>query len=120
VIVDAVDEPGLNALVERRAALTARLAVELDEGRLPHPPHVDEFDPQAERPSDPVPIFLSPMEALLLDIALAPAEPEQAWLTPAGPPAVVAKPPKSSVARLASAVAAPSRLAWRPSLREPS
>jgi hypothetical protein len=74
------DEPGLNALVARRAALTERLAVELDEDAF-RTPHVDEFDPQAERPSDPAPVYLSPMEALLLDIALAPAEPEQAWLT---------------------------------------
>jgi hypothetical protein len=39
------DEPGLNALVERRAVLTERLAVELDEGAF-RTPHVDEFDPQ--------------------------------------------------------------------------
>jgi hypothetical protein len=74
------DEPGLSALVERCAALTERLAVELDEDAF-RTPHVDEFDPQGDRPSDPTPIYLSPMEALLLDIALAPADPEQAWLT---------------------------------------
>jgi hypothetical protein len=44
-------------------------------------PRIEEFDPQAAVPDDPAPVYLSPMEALLLDIALAPAVPEHAWLT---------------------------------------
>lgn len=74
------DEPGLRALVERRAALTERLATELDEDAF-RTPEVGEFDPQASGPDDPVPVYLSPMEALLLDIALAPADAEEAWLS---------------------------------------
>lgn len=65
-----------SALVERRAALTERLAVELDEDAF-RVPHLDEFDPEADRPPDPTPTYLSPMEALLLDIALGPTDPDR-------------------------------------------
>lgn len=73
------DEPGLRALIEWRASITERLALELDE-RAFSAPDAGEFDPEDIDTSAP-PFHLSPMEALLLDIALAPTHPEAPWLT---------------------------------------
>jgi hypothetical protein len=75
----AHDEPGLRALIERRASISERLALELDEGAFTAP-DLGGFDPEGSSDDAPT-IYLSPMEALLLDIAVAPAEPEDAWLT---------------------------------------
>lgn len=75
----AADEPGLRALIERRAGITERLALELDE-RAFSAPLVAGFDPE-DSVDDARTTYLSPMEALLLDIAVAPAEPDDAWLT---------------------------------------
>lgn len=77
--VMGVEEPGLRALIERRASITERLALELDE-HVFSAPAVGGFDPDASV-DDPRTTYLSPMEALLLDIAVAPAEPDDAWLT---------------------------------------
>lgn len=75
----ARDEPGLRALVERRASITERLALELDESAF-SAPDVGGFDPDASLDATRT-TYLSPMEALLLDIAVAPADPDEAWLT---------------------------------------
>lgn len=72
------DDTGLCALIDRRSELAARLAQELDADAF-RAPEVGEFDPDGEFDLRPA-IFLSPMEALLLDICLASAQPEQAWL----------------------------------------
>lgn len=72
------DDTGLRALTDRRSELAARLAQELDAASF-EAPEVAEFDPDIELGLRPT-MFLSPMEALLLDISLASAHPEQAWL----------------------------------------
>lgn len=74
------EEPGLRALIDRRAAMTERLAAELDDDAF-RTPRLEDLDPEAPGTTDPPPVYLSPMEALLLDIALAPDEPEASWLT---------------------------------------
>ena len=61
----ARDEPGLRALVERRASITERLALELDESTFTAP-DVGGFDPDASLDETRT-TYLSPMEALLLD-----------------------------------------------------
>lgn len=72
------DESGLQALTDRRAELAARLAEEVDSSAF-QPPRLEDFDP--DQPLDERPVtYLSPMEALLLDLSLASAEPEAAWL----------------------------------------
>lgn len=73
-------EPGLRALVEWRARITERLAVELDEDAFSEPVVAD-FDPEVDQDQHRSEIYLSPMEALLLDVALAPADDEEVWLT---------------------------------------
>lgn len=74
-------DSGLNALLERRASITGRLAVELD-GDAFRPPDLTEFDPTAQPAAGDTPAaYLSSMEALMLDIALAPSADEAAWLS---------------------------------------
>ena len=72
------NEPGLLALVDQRAALVDRLAVELGE-RSFWEPDVPEFDPDAPQPF-PHTVNVSSLEALLLDCALASREPEVPWV----------------------------------------
>ncbi|MGH3853187.1 MAG: hypothetical protein ACRDR6_06745 [Pseudonocardiaceae bacterium] len=72
------DEPGLGALADWRTGLVERLAGEIDEDSF-RLPEGDDFDPDAE-PDKTTMVFLSPTEALLMDIALASPEPEQPWL----------------------------------------
>lgn len=72
------EDTGLRALADRRAELAMRLAQELDESAF-RAPEIPDFDPEEEldlRPS----VYLSPTEALLLDISLASTEPDQGWL----------------------------------------
>ncbi|HXB66487.1 MAG TPA: hypothetical protein VNV42_16625 [Solirubrobacteraceae bacterium] len=73
------DEPGLRALIEWRANITGRLALELGDAAF-SPPSSDDFDPE-DLGAGATPLHLSSMEALLLDIALAPTHPEAPWLT---------------------------------------
>lgn len=72
------DDTGLRALADRRSELAARLAQELDASAF-DPPEVADFDPTGKLDLRPT-VFLSPMEALLLDISLASAHPDGAWL----------------------------------------
>jgi hypothetical protein len=74
-----VTDSGLRALLQRRASITGRLAVELDADAF-RPPQLKAFDPTAP-PEDTPAAYFSSMEALMLDIALAPAADEAAWLT---------------------------------------
>lgn len=71
-------DAGLRALVERRSELATRLAQELTQDAF-RAPEVAEFDPEAEFDLRPT-TYLSPTEALLLDISLASADPEDAWI----------------------------------------
>lgn len=71
-------DSGLQALSDRRTELAARLAAEVDASVFDHP-ELDDFDPEAPLDERPV-TYLSPMEALLLDLSLASAEPEVPWL----------------------------------------
>lgn len=73
------DEPGLRALIEWRANITERLALELDDAAF-DPPSSDHFDAE-DFGGSVTPVHVSSMEALLLDIALAPTRPEAPWLT---------------------------------------
>ncbi len=68
------------ALVEWRARITERLALELDESAF-REPIVGDFDPDVVHDHGGSEVYLSPMEALLLDVALAPAHDEDGWLT---------------------------------------
>jgi len=72
------NDAGFLALTDRRADLAQRLAQELDADSF-EPPEVPDFDPEAQADFQ-VPVFLSPTEALLLDISLASQEQEPAWL----------------------------------------
>jgi hypothetical protein len=76
-------DSGLRALLDRRTSITGRLAVELDADAF-RPPNVPDFDPTEDRATvaglAPA-AYLSSVEALMLDIALAPADDEDAWLT---------------------------------------
>lgn len=74
----SADEPGLAALADWRTGLVARLAGEIDEDSF-RLPGGDDFDPDAE-PDKTTVMFISPTEALLMDLALASPEPEQPWL----------------------------------------
>lgn len=76
----SAEEPGLRALVDWRARITERLAVELDENAF-REPIVGDFDPEVVHDHRGSEVYLSPMEALLLDVALAPADDEDGWLT---------------------------------------
>jgi hypothetical protein len=71
-------DTGLRALADRRAELAVRLAQELDAEAF-KAPEVADFDPRGDLDLR-TPTFLSPMEALLLDISLASRELEQPWL----------------------------------------
>lgn len=74
-------DAGLNALLQRRASITGRLAVELDADAF-RAPELTALDPTATpSATDSAVLHLSSMEALMLDIALAPASDEDAWLT---------------------------------------
>lgn len=73
------EEPGLAALADWRTGLVVRLAGEIDEDSF-RLPEGDDFDPEAEADKTAV-VFISPTEALLVDIALASPEPEQPWLS---------------------------------------
>jgi hypothetical protein len=72
------DDAGLRALVDRRTELVSRLAQEVDSDAFRQPEVVD-FDPEADTDLRPA-IYLSPMEALLLDISLASTELDAPWL----------------------------------------
>lgn len=71
-------EPGLQALVDRRSEIAARLAQELDRDSFELPP-VEDFDPGASETLGSM-TYLSRTEALLIDLSLASAEPESPWL----------------------------------------
>lgn len=80
-VLDA-DEPALRALLERRGQLVERLAVEVDERRSFDFAAVGDFDPDEEPDRSPT-IVLSPMDTLLVDLALASPETSAPYLTPA-------------------------------------
>ncbi len=71
-------DTGLQALVDRRTELAMRMAQELDSAAF-LAPEVTDFDPTEEISASPS-IFLSPLEALLLDISLASRERDESWL----------------------------------------
>ena len=72
-------DSGLRVLVEQRAGLVERLACEIDEQTFVEPP-ISGFDPEASGETSTL-SYLSPMEALLLDLSLATREAETPWLT---------------------------------------
>jgi hypothetical protein len=72
------NDSGLAALIERRADLASRLAEELDERAFEDPEVVDIGD-QGELDLRPI-IYVSPQDALLIDLALASSEPVASWL----------------------------------------
>ena len=74
----APTDSGLLALTDRRTELVTRLAQEITPSTFDQPA-VDDFDPDLDR-HDRVLEFLSPMEALLIDISLASADLEAPWL----------------------------------------
>jgi hypothetical protein len=69
------DKPDLAALVNRRTEFVEHLTGEIDEDSF-RLPAIDDFDPEAATNTAAV-LFLSPTEALLMDIALASPEPER-------------------------------------------
>jgi hypothetical protein len=71
-------DTGLRALSDRRAEMAERLAQELDAAAFVAP-EIDDFDPDGTAAAA-MEIYLSPLEALLLDISLASGEREQPWL----------------------------------------
>jgi hypothetical protein len=71
-------DSGLRALIDRRGELAVRLAQEITAETF-EPPAVADFDPDAALDVRPV-NYLSPMEALLLDMSLASGAPEEGWL----------------------------------------
>lgn len=72
------DDNALHALADQRTDLTARLALELGEGSFLSPGRQGAPDEGAEAWDGP---FISPMEALLIDIALCSPERDDTWLT---------------------------------------
>ncbi len=72
-------DSGLRVLVEQRGGLVERLAGEVDEQTFVEPT-IGGFDPEATG-EQPTLSYLSPMEALLLDLSLASREAETPWLT---------------------------------------
>jgi hypothetical protein len=72
-------DSGLRVLIEQRTGLVERLAGEIDEQTFVEPT-IGEFDPDADEEQRSL-LFLSPMEALLLDLSLATREAETPWLT---------------------------------------
>jgi hypothetical protein len=73
------NDSGLRVLVEQRANLVERLAGEVDEQTFVEPT-VSSFDPDGDH-DDRTLLYLSPMEALLLDLSLANRDAETPWLT---------------------------------------
>ncbi|HEV7564394.1 MAG TPA: hypothetical protein VGO31_00355 [Microbacteriaceae bacterium] len=71
-------DSGLAALIERRADLASRLAEELDEQAFEDPEIADLGD-QGEFDLRPI-IYVSPLDALLIDLALASSDPVMSWL----------------------------------------
>jgi hypothetical protein len=71
-------DSGLAALAERRAELAHRLAQELDEGAFLDPEVADLGD-QGELDLRPV-VYISPQDALLIDMSLASSEPVMSWM----------------------------------------
>jgi hypothetical protein len=72
-------DSGLRVLVEQRAGLVERLASEVHDSTF-KVPEIRGFDPHEEDLGQ-TPLYLSPMEALLLDASLASREAETPWLT---------------------------------------
>jgi hypothetical protein len=72
-------DSGLLALTDQRSGLVQRLALEVAENDF-LPPPVGDLETPADGDGRQT-YFLSPMEALLLDLSLASPEPEDAWLT---------------------------------------
>ena len=72
-------DSGLRVLVEQRAGLVERLSGEIDQQTFVEPA-ISGFDPEAIGDSSTL-SYLSPMEALLLDLSLATREAETPWLT---------------------------------------
>jgi hypothetical protein len=73
------NDSGLRVLVEQRANLVERLAGEVDEQTFVEP-SISSFDPEGDS-DDRTLLYLSPMEALLLDLSLANRDGETPWLT---------------------------------------
>jgi hypothetical protein len=71
-------DSGLQALADRRTELASRLALEIDPTTF-QPPNVGDFDPDADLDGRQI-SYLSPMEALLIDISLASTDTEAPWL----------------------------------------
>lgn len=74
----SANDSGLRTLIDRRAELAARLAQEITAETF-EPPAVSDFDPELALDVRPI-SYLSPMEALLLDLSLASRAPEEGWL----------------------------------------
>jgi hypothetical protein len=72
-------DSGLRVLIEQRANLVERLAGEVDEQTFVEPT-ISSFDPEGDH-DDRTLLYLSPMEALLLDLSLANRDAETPWLT---------------------------------------
>ena len=73
------EDNALKVLFQRRAAIVERLAGEIDE-RTVRPPEIEEFGATVSEDL-PAVLFLSPSEALLLDLALAKQDEADAWLS---------------------------------------
>jgi hypothetical protein len=71
-------DSGLRALVDRRAEMAERLAQEIDAAAFVAP-EVADFDPSGHH-TTAAEIYLSPLEALLLDLSLASGQREEPWL----------------------------------------
>jgi hypothetical protein len=72
-------DSGLRVLVEQRAGLVDRLASEVDEQTFVEPV-ISDFDPDDAEATSAF-AYLSPIEALLLDLSLASRDAETPWLT---------------------------------------
>jgi hypothetical protein len=71
-------DSGLGALIDRRAELARRLAQELDE-RAFSEPTVADFADERELDLRPV-VYVSPLEALMIDMSLASSKPGTSWV----------------------------------------
>jgi hypothetical protein len=94
-------DSGLRVLIEQRAGLVERLASEIDEQTFVEPT-ISEFDPNADEVEQRSLLFLSAMEALLLDLSLATREAETPWLTFAEADALFGARAHEAEARLAT------------------
>ncbi len=74
----AQGDSGLAALIERRTELANRLAEELDE-RAFEEPEIADLGHQCELDLRPI-IYVSPQDALLIDMGLASSDPVATWL----------------------------------------